>query len=121
MRLPFAICLSLLSLWGVYVSSTHISVKHPWCLRRWLTLLIIAVLLSGSITSSVTLLTRSFAPWMFVPIGVSYILMLPLPCFFPWITDTRGRRLVRNAIFIFVAAFFLLFGFGAIPVSIIGL
>jgi hypothetical protein len=90
-------------------------------LRRWLTLLVIALLLSGSLTSSIGLFAAFFAPWMFIPIGISYIFMLPLPCFFPWITDTPIRHTVRNAIFIVIAAFFLLFGFGAVPLSVIGL
>jgi len=67
------------------------------------------------------LLTARFAQWMLIPIGVSYITMIPLPCYFPWITATTRHRAVRNAVFVTFAAFLLAFGFGIMPLSVIGL
>lgn len=71
--------------------------------------------------SAVGFLAGRFAPWMLIPIGVSYLMMLPLPCYFPWITATSLRHTVRNVIFVIIAALFLALGFGVFPISWIGI
>lgn len=113
--------LLLLAAWGTFTSHRLFSAKRPWSRLKWLSFCCIVLLVGGSLSSGAGLLTGHFAPWMLIPIGISYITMLPLPCYFPWVTATNRRRALRNATFIVFATLLLGFGFGIIPLSDAGL
>jgi len=113
--------LFLLGGWGVFASGALLHASRPWSRRTWLSLSSIVLLVSSAWGSGATLVTGHFTPWMLVPLGVSYVLMLPLPCYFPWITETRRRHFLRNVIFAILAAVCLAVGLKIIPLSAIGL
>lgn len=79
------------------------------------------LLTGGCFTSGIALLMDRFAAWMLVPIGVSYVAMVPLPCYFPWFTATSRRRVVRNAAFVAFAGILFALGFEVVPLSVVGL
>jgi hypothetical protein len=119
---PFVtLFLFLLGAWGVVASRSLIHASRPWSLQAWLFLLSAVLLVGSAWGACATLATGHFAPWMLVPLGVSYILMLPLPCYFPSLTGTRLRFILRNIVFVAFAAVCIALGLKIIPVSAIGL
>lgn len=46
--------------------------------------------------------------------------MIPLPCCLPWVTVTRRRRLLRDAVFIIIAAGCFAVGLEILPSGWIG-
>lgn len=121
LRLIIIYFLFFLGGWGVVASRALVHASRPWSHRTWFSLSSVVLLICSAWAGGVTLVTGHFAPWMFVPLGVSYILMLPLPCYFPWITETSLRHFLRNVIFSILAAACLAVGLKIIPMSAIGL
>ena len=120
MRIVIAVFLLLLAAWGLYAGRRIGIPRWPWSVRSWLFCVTILLLEVGALLSGVSLLAGVFAPWMLLPMGVSYITMLPLPCYFPRVTATRTRRVVRNSIFVLIAATLLVLGMELLPLPLIG-
>ena len=120
MRIVIAVFLLLLAAWGLYAGRRIGIPRWPWSVRSWLFCVTIVLLEGGALLSGVSLLAGVFAPWMLLPMGVAYITMLPLPCYFPWVTATRRRWAVRNLIFTLIAVSLLALGLGFLPLPLIG-
>ena len=121
MRYVYAVILLLLATWGVFASHKVFATERRWSKYRFLSYCSIILFVAGTLFSGIGLMTNRFESWMLIPIAASYYMMLPLPCYFPWITETIRRRTVRNAIFVAIATLLLALGLGIIPVSAIGL
>jgi len=113
--------LLLLAIWGTFASHRLWSAKRPWSRNVWLFLACVILAVGGAATSAIGLLVDRFDPLMLLPVGVSYLLMLPLPCYFKWITATRRRHTVRNVLFVLFAAALIMLGLRILPLSLIGL
>ena len=112
-----AVFFLLLGVWGAYSARPLASARRPWSWRAWLLAVTLVLLVGSSWTVAGALATGRFAGWMLVPVGLTYLLMLPLPCYFEWVTATRQRHVVRNVVFVVVAAlcFAVACGFLEVP------
>lgn len=117
---------ALLCLWITFVAISVTmrrrgSPEHPWSWQRWLWLVTGVLVFSGSLWSAVGFARNQFNPAGFIPLGISYLLMMPLDCYFKWVTATRRRYTIRNGVFLAIAAVFFGVGFRVIPLSWMGL
>ncbi len=67
-----------------------------------------------------TLLASSFKPWMLVPLGVCFVVLIPFPCYFK--RANRGWIVkARTVLFLLVGGGLVAAGFGRLPLSWFGL
>lgn len=114
----YAILLLSLAAFGAIAGRRIFSARRPWSVRSRLFCVTVVLLESGALLSGVGLLAGWFAPWMLLPLGCAYITMLPLPCYFPWVTGTRTRWIVRNVGFALFALGLLALGTELVPLSL---
>jgi hypothetical protein len=69
----------------------------------------------GCLLPGVAVLIGKFDQWMFFPLGVSFFLMIPLPCYFETINVTPAVLWARNILFFVLGVFFLGVSVGVIP------
>ncbi len=115
-----AVFFLLLGAWGAYSSRSLLAAHRPWSWRPWLLSLTLVLLVGGAWTTAAGLAFGRFQGWMLAPVGAAYLLMLPLPCYFEAITATRRRHVLRNVVFVLVAAACLAVACGLVPASAIG-
>jgi hypothetical protein len=111
----YATGLALLGVWEIYatVGTLRRSSGSSWKRKR---LLFVSFLLSGSCAMcAVSLWTDRFRAWMVMPLGVSYLLMIPMPCYFESMNRIRWLHMARNFLFVAVAAGCFAFAMGLIP------
>jgi hypothetical protein len=117
----YAVFLLLLGVWSLFSSPKHVGKSGIFSWHLWLSICATCLLAFGGFTAGVALFASRFSRWMLLPIGVSYICMLPLPCYFHSLTSTARRRAIRNSAFGGFALFLLALGVGIIPLSVIGI
>jgi hypothetical protein len=61
-----------------------------------------------------------FRRWLLVPLGLSLLLMIPLPCYFRTVDETAWVRRGRNLVFVLLGLALLLVGGGVLPGSVLG-
>jgi hypothetical protein len=62
-----------------------------------------------------------FRRWLLTPLGVSFLLMIPLPCYFRTVDQTAWLRRTRNGAFVVLGLALLLIAGGVLPSSLLGL
>jgi hypothetical protein len=113
----YAIILIGFALWGYWSSMKTFKGAGRWSRERR------AVFASGLFFGSscllpgVGLLTGAFNEWMFLPLGVSFFIMVPVPCYFETVNVTPIARWGRNFLFLILGLFFLGLSLGVIPLS----
>jgi hypothetical protein len=117
----YATFLLLLGVWSLFSSRKHVGRVSTASWHIWLSICATRLLAFGSFTAGVALFASGFSRCMLLPIGLSYICMLPLPCYFHSLTSTAQRRAIRNSAFGGFALFLLALGIGIIPLSVIGI
>jgi hypothetical protein len=115
----YALGFTVLAAWGTFTASRLFTAGRPWSRLRRQVLLADALLVASCLLCASTLRTRRFAPWMLVPLGASYLWMVPLPCYLEFVN--RGRlHVARNALFLAVALLCFALGFGLVPLALLG-
>ena len=86
-------------------------------------IIFVSVLLFGSscLLPGIALLTGKFDHWMLLPLGVSFFVMVPVPCYFDAVNVTPAIQWGRNLMFLVLGLFFLGLALGVIPLSSFGL
>jgi hypothetical protein len=117
----YAIGLALLGVWGLFTVRRPVKLSGSWSKqRRWI-VLVDAFFVMSCLGCAAALWTGQFRAWMGASIGVSYLLMLPMPCYFARVNRVRWLHVARNLLFVAVAAFFLALAVGAVPLTLLGL
>ena len=93
--------------------------RGGWMEHRTL-VLVGAAFVASCLLPGGALLTGAFAAWMLVPLGVCYVALVPLPCYFRWANHGRIRT-GRTVLFLLVGAALVAAGLGWLPVSWFGL
>lgn len=112
-----AIGFALLLVWDVYatVQSLRRSSRWSWKHTR---LLLVSFLFSASCgVCAVSLWAGRFRAWMVAPIGASYLLMIPMPCYFESVDRIGWLHAVRNLLFVAIAVACFAIATGIIPLS----
>lgn len=117
----YALALGLLGAWGVYAGRrTHeqIGLQSGW---RWRMLLVELFFIASCFLCAAALALEWFEAWMLVPVGASFLGMIPLPCYFEWIDRIGWLHALRNLLFLVIALFCLGVGVGLLPLWLITL
>jgi hypothetical protein len=111
--------LVLLACWATYTTSRVFTSRGGW--RGHRTLVVVGVIFVAScLLPGIALLAVRFEPWMLIPLGVSYLALLPLPCYWYW-ANHGWLHVGRTVAFLLVGTAFVAAGLGLIPLSWFGL
>jgi len=117
----YASILTLLGAWGAYTMS---KVYKPGRFRSWKRRLILLedlLFTASCLGCAAALWTGHFRAWMAASVGLSYLLMIPLPCYFEPVNRIRWLHAARNLLFAAVALALFAVAAGIIPLSLLGL
>jgi hypothetical protein len=117
----YACGLALLGAWGLYAVRKPVNVPGSWTWRRRRTVLVDTFFAVSCFSCAAALWTDRFQAWMAASIGMSYLLMIPLPCYFELVNRVRWVHALRDLLFIAVAVFLFAIAAGFIPLSLLGL
>ena len=117
----YAGALTLLGLWGVYAARKSVKPTRGWSWRRRFAIVVESVFVASCLGCAAALWSGRFQPWMAASIGLSYLLMIPLPCYFELVNRVRWLHVLRNILFIATALFLVAIAAGLIPLSSVGL
>jgi hypothetical protein len=79
------------------------------------------IFVASCLGCAAALWTDHFQAWMAASIGLSYLLMIPLPCYFELVNRVRWLHAMRDLLFIAVAVFLFAIATGFVPLSFLGL
>jgi len=117
----YALGFALLGAWGIFTATRSFKPAKPWAARRW-QIVLVDVLFGGSCAlCAAGLWLGWFRAWMLAPFGLSFLLMIPLPCYFRGVEQSRAFHRARNLFFLAVAALCLSLTLGLLPLSVFGL
>lgn len=117
----YALGFALLGAWGVFTARKSFRVARPWSQRRW-NIFLVDVLFSGSCFLCAAALRGAwFQAWLLLPLGASFLWMIPLPCYFDWAERLGWVHAARNILFVVVALVCFAVGMGLLPLSFFGL
>lgn len=115
-----ALGFALLFVWDVYATARTLQRSSRWSWkhgRLWL----VSFLFSGSCgVCAVSLWGDWFRAWMVAPLGASYLLMIPMPCYFESVDRIGWLHTTRNILFVAVAVACFAVAVGIIPLSRLG-
>jgi hypothetical protein len=117
----YAVLLALRVAWGVFTLSRTLKLAPVWSRRRVQVVAVEALFIPACLLAAGTLHRGTFAAWMAAPLGVCFLLILPLPCYFEAVDRIRWLHAARNALFVLLALFFLAIAFRWLPLSALGL
>lgn len=117
----YAVALTLLGAWGIFATRASARIKKDWSQRRRLAVLVDALFVVSCLVCAAALWTGRFRAWMAASIGLSYLLMIPLPCYFERVNRARRLHALRDLLFAGVAFFLFAVAAGLIPLSVLGL
>lgn len=117
----YAIGFALLGAWGVFSGSRSFKPAGPWAVRRWQIVLIGNLFVGSCFLCAAGLWLGWFRAWMLAPFGASFLLMIPLPCYFKGVEQSRALHFARNVLFVAVAALCFSLALGLLPLSPFGL
>jgi hypothetical protein len=117
----YACALALLGIWGIYAARKSVKLSRGWSRRRRLIVLVDCLFVASCLACAAALLIGLFQAWMAASIALSYLLMIPLPCYFQSVNRVRWLRAMRDLLFIAVALFLIAMATGWLPLSLLGL
>jgi hypothetical protein len=117
----YAGLLALLGAWGIHAALRSAKPARRWSPRRKQIVLVDVLFVVSCFGCAVALGTGRFRAWMISSIGICYLLMIPLPCYFEWFNRNRAAHAIRNALFVVVALALLAIAAGLVPLSLLGL
>lgn len=108
-----------LGCWAGFTTSKTLGSRGGW--REHRTLVVVgAAFIASCFLPGLALLTGAFRPWMLVPLGLCYLALVPLPCYFRW-ANHGPVRTGRNVLFLLVGAALVAAGVGLLPPAWYGL
>jgi hypothetical protein len=107
--------------WGVYTLSRVVKLAPVWSRERIQIVAVEALFIAACLLAAAGLYRRTFAPWMAAPLGVCFLLILPLPCYFEAVDRIGWLHAARNALFILLALGCFGVALKWIPLSVLGL
>jgi hypothetical protein len=111
--------LVLLGCWATFTTFKTLASHGGWTEHRAL-VGVGAVFVASCFLPGIALLAGPFEPWMLIPLGVCYVVLIPFPCYFEW--ANRGWiRPGRTILFLLVGAALVAAGIGWLPASWYGL
>jgi hypothetical protein len=117
----YAVGFALLGTWGVFSGSRSFKPAGPWAARRWQIVLVGNLFVGSCFLCAAALWLGWFRAWMLAPFGLSFLLMIPLPCYFKGVDENRALHLARNLLFVFIAIVSFALALGLIPLALFGL
>lgn len=117
----YAFVLALLGAWGIYAMRQSVTTGRRWSRRRRLAVAVDALFVASCLGCAAALWTGRFQAWMAAPLGLSYALMIPLPCYFEAVNRVRWLHALRNVVFGAVALVLLAVAAGGVALSVLGL
>ena len=117
----YAIILIGFALWGYWSSTKVFKGQGQWSRLRRAVFASALFFGSSCLLPGVALFTRNFHQWMLLPLGVSFFVMVPVPCYFEVVNVTPRVRWGRNLLFLILGLSFLGLSLGVIPLSSFGL
>ena len=115
MRELGGLALIVLGCWAAYTTSRTLTSRGGWAEHRWLA--IIGLVFVGScFLPGAALLGDRFRPWMLIPLGVGYWVLIPFPCYFKWANHGRINKF-RRILFFLVGAGLVAAGAGLVPLG----
>jgi hypothetical protein len=111
--------LVLLGCWATFTLSKTLASRGGWNEHRGL-VVVGAVFIASCFLPGGAMIAGAFSPWMLIPLGVSYLALVPLPCYFKWANHGRIRT-ARTILFVLVGIGLIAAGLDWIPVSGFGL
>lgn len=119
MSVAYGSALVLLGCWATFTTSKTLASPGGWSKHRALVILGV-VFVASCFLPGVAMLIGAFKSWMLLPLGLSYLVLIPQPCYLKW--ANRGRiRTARTFLFLLIGAALLAAGLGLLPVSWFGL
>jgi hypothetical protein len=98
-----ALALALRGVWGIYSATKTWKSGAHWAPRRAWIVALEAFFVSASWLPAAALHFGWFAPWMAAPLGVCFLLSMPLPCFIEAVNRLRWLHIARNIFFVLLA------------------
>ena len=117
----YALAMTLLGAWGVYATWKSVKPEPGWSWRRRLAVFVDSLFVSSCLGCAAALWTEEFRAWMAAPLGVSYLLLIPFPCYFDSVNRVRWIHTLRDALFVAVALALLALAAKLVPLSALGL
>jgi len=117
----YALALALLGAWGVYAGRKTHKQTRPRSGWRWRILLVELFFIASCFLCAAALALEWFEPWMLVPVGASFLGMIPLPCYLEWVDRVGWLHGLRNLLFLVISLFCLGVGVGLLPLWLITL
>jgi hypothetical protein len=119
MSLLYGWALIALGCWAGFTTSKTLASRGGWSKHR--TLIIVgAIFIASCFLPGITMLATAFRPWMLIPLGLCYIALIPLPCYFEWANHGRIRA-GRTVLFLLVGAALVAAGIELLPLALFGL
>jgi hypothetical protein len=112
---------TLLCIWGIYVTGHALRRSSKWSWRLTRALLVDILFLVSCAMCATSLWWDWFRAWMVAPFGASYLMMIPMPCYFETVDRIRPLHVVRNILFVAVAVGCFAIALGLIPLPWLGL
>ena len=116
----YACTLSLMGAWGVYAARKSVKPARPWSRRRRLAVVTESLFVVSCLGCAAALWAGRFEPWMAGPLALSYLLMVPLPCYFEPVNRLHRLRAIRNLLFLALALLLFAIAVGFVPLSVLG-
>jgi hypothetical protein len=107
--------------WGVFTLNRTVKRGPVWSRMRVQIVGAEALFIPACLLVAASLQWRVFAPWMAVPLGVCFLLILPLPCYFKAVDRIRWLHFARNALFVLLALGCFAIAMEWLPLSALGL
>lgn len=117
----YAVLLTLRACWGVFTLSRALKLAPVWSRLRVHIVAAEALFIPACLLPAAALHWGTFAPWMTAPLGVCFLLILPLPCYWEAVDRIRWLHAARNALFVLLSVGCFAVALGWVPVSALGL
>jgi hypothetical protein len=108
-----------LGCWATFTTSQTLTSRDWRTRHRWLVLIGVAFVASCFLPG-LAMLAGMFEPWTLTPLGMCYVALIPLPCYFRW-ANHGWIRTGRNVLFLLVGLGLIAAGLDLLPVSWFGL
>jgi hypothetical protein len=117
----YALLLVVRVAWGIFTLRHTLKLTRGWSRLRMQIVGAEACFIPACLLVAASLHWRVFAPWMTAPLGVCFLLLLPLPCYFEAVNRIRWLHLARNVFFVLLAVAFLAIAVQWVPLTGLGL
>lgn len=108
-----------LGCWAAFTTSKTLASRGGWARHRVLVVVGVAFVAS-CLLPGIAMLSGAFRPWTLIPLGLGYLALIPLPCYWDW-ANHGWAHTGRTILFLSVAVALLAAGLGWLPVSWFGL